>query len=620
MENRVYYKETSEDEWLKGYPLIFDGIKNEFRGSLVRLKENTEYNVKLELYNEGQLFRTISQSFKTWTSNPSIAQTFNISSFKNSGYVISDLQGTSEAWIKIVGDAEVNELSTINEAGIKVTNCRYVIFEDITLIGGAKHGFLVEKTSNNIRIVNCDISKWGRASAVTTSNGVYVDNAGNNINNDAGVKIDQAYNIVVERCYIHDCKGQSNPWKGTIPVGPYAGNTFSNVHPQGPGAIFINQAKEGIVLRFNDFIGSQTHRFNDVVETAQNGYVNGGFGMNADIYGNMMCFSQDDNIELDGSQNNVRCFNNRIEQSYCGISVAPNMQGPSYIFNNVIWNLGDSEKSQSAAVKSGGGISHTRGRQFFFNNTMHTLRNCISGVGYGASSGNERAKYIATTRNNILVSGKKPVDAKPESSGASNGGEGLSISDREKNPICDFDYDMLGNTTTEDGAGAIFVTEGSELNGIFALPMWHDAEHGVFTLKYKDKGIDKGIVIPNFTGNYHGNAPDMGALEMCSSSLIPIRPLDMIADKYYIRLTPGGTDEKITLYAGENAPEMPFSIRKSEDMQWLTVTANKNSVCPNTEIELILSASSVSTNYRKTGAITIRLKNGLSIPITVLAE
>jgi hypothetical protein len=425
---------------------------------------------------------------------------------------------------------------------------------------------------------------------------------------------------VIERCYIHDSKAQANPWSGTIKTGPYAGTSFSEVHPKGPNSIFVNTAPEGIVLRYNDLIGSQTHRFNDVVEDAQNGALNGGFGTNSDIYGNIMCFGQDDVIELDGAQNNVRCFNNRMEQAYCGISTAPNIAGPSYIFNNVIWNLGDEERATSVAVKNGGGISHTKGRQFFFNNTMYTPKNCISGVGYGASTGNERAKFIATSRNNILVSTRTATAARPESSGSSSGGDGLSISDREKNPACDFDYDMLGNPTGVNGAGTIYAIEGSEEHGIFAMPQWHDAEHGVFTLKYKDKGINKGVVIPNFTDNYHGDTPDMGAFEMCSSSLNPIRPLDIIADKYYIKLKPGGSSEKITLYAGENAPTMPFVIRKSEDMQWLNVSANKTSVAPDSEIELTLSASSISTNYLKTGALIIRLQNGLSVPITVLAE
>ena len=618
IENKVYYKETTQEEWLEAFPLQFDSKKEEFRGSIVRLKEATDYDVKVDMYNRGAVFRTVSGSFTTWNPNPPIAQTLNISSFSGDNYQFSGLKGSQDGWIKIIGDAPVNVLEVTREAGIKLSDCEFLIFEGITLIGGGKHGFLVENTSNNIRIINCDISKWGRLSTETTENGVHIDIDGNKINYDAGVKIDRAHNVVVERCYIHDSKALSNPWEGIIKVGQYKGRRFENVHPEGPTAVFVNQAIHSIVLRHNDFIGSQTHRYNDVVESSQNGYEDGGFGTNADIYGNMMIFGQDDTIELDGSQSNVRCFNNRMEQTFCGISTAPNRQGPSYIFNNIIWNLGDETTAQSVAVKNGGGDSHTHGRQFFFNNTMYVTRNGISGVGYGSSV--NRAQFNATTRNNILVSGQIPTSARPGSSGNASGGSGLSISDREKNPACDFDYDMIGNTTTATGAGQIHAIEGSQANGIFALPIFQDPDHGVFTLKYKDPGVDKGVVIPNFTGEYHGKAPDMGALELCASSLIPIRPLDMIADKYYIKLKAGGNTEKIMLYAGENAPEMPFTIRKSEDMTWLTVTSNVNSVSPNSEIELTLSASAENTDYSKIGMIIVRLENGLSVPVTVLAE
>lgn len=617
--NKVYYKEAAKSEWLEGYPLVFDKARNEFRGSIVRLNEDENYDVKVDLYNKGQIFKTYTGSFKTWTSNPPIAQTLNINSFKDADYVIDGLQGTENGWIKIVGDAPIDRLATTSEGGIRIKNSKYIIIEGLTLIGGGKHGFLLDQSASYIRIINCDISKWGRVSNMQTDKGVYIDADGNEINYDAGIKLDKASNILVERCYIHDSRTKTNPWAGTIKVGPHAGKTYKDVHPKGATGIFVNTTPEGIVLRYNDIIGSQTYRFNDVVENAQNGALDGGFGTNADVYGNMLIFSQDDGIELDGAQSNMRLYNNRVEQTFCGVSTAPNRAGPSYIFNNVIWNLGDEEKSQSAAIKNGGGESHTNGRQFFFNNTMYVVKNGISGIGYGSSV--DRAKFYATSRNNILVSGQTPSAARPGNSPTGgSGGTGLSISDREKDPTNDFDYDMIGNTTTIDGAGEIYATEGSEKNGIFAMPLFNDAEHGVFTLKYKDKGIDKGVVIPNFTTDFHGKGPDMGALELCSSSLIPIRPLDMIAEKYYIKLKPGGSPEKLMLYAGENVEEMPFSVRQSGDMSWLTVSSNVNTVRPNSEIELTLSASAEPVGYNKIGMIIVRLQNGLSVPITVLAE
>ena len=62
------------------------------------------------------------------------------------------------------------------------------------------------------------------------------------------------------------------------------------------------------VIRYNEFIGSDAHRFNDAVEGWGNFHPRGGFNQDAEIYGNFMIFCNDDNIELDVGQQNVLCF------------------------------------------------------------------------------------------------------------------------------------------------------------------------------------------------------------------------------------------------------------------------------------------------------------------------
>ena len=80
--------------------------------------------------------------------------------------------------------------------------------------------------------------------------------------------------------------------------------------------------------------------------------------------------------------------------------------------------------------------------------------------------------------------------------------------------------------------------EGSEKNAVYGAPAFVDLEQGLLTLRKKDKGIDKGMKIPNFTDGYKGKAPDLGAFEYGSPEVIfPRRPVDMEADKYLIRLS-----------------------------------------------------------------------------------
>ena len=632
-ECRVFFRKNNESNWTAGYPPVFDTEAKEFRGSLVRLSENTIYKVKAEIYYQGNKTYTSSEiSFATWNPNVTIGATHDISEYKTGSgntayYLINNVQGSANAWVKITSSSVLDMLSCTAAHAIQITNSKYVILEGITLIGGGKNGISVENansstnvTVSDIRIINCNISKWGRASNTTTSKGVYVDDLGNEINYDGGVRIYKAKNIVVERCYIHDSKAKSNAWYDVIQEGAYAGNTYSNVHPKGPTGIFVDRANAGIVLRYNDVIGSQSHRFNDVIETAQNGDVIGGFTKDGDIYGNMLALGRDDGIELDGGQCNIRMYNNRLEQTYTGISTAPNRKGPSYIFNNVIWNMGDGAKSvrQSVAVKNGGDVTYTKGRQFFFNNTMVVERNCISGVGYG--DGEKRAMYWATTRNNILVSGRTPSAARPESSPqGSSGGDGLSISDRESDPTCDFDYDLLGNTVVSNGQGAIYAQSGSEAHAVKGLPKFADITQGNFTItSSNDIGIDKGVFIPGFSTAYQGLAPDMGAFEYGASSLMPIRPLAIQANKYMVDFGSSNAEQIITFTVGDIGNATSFKICKSEDMTWVRATASINTINSNSTFTLRFNAG--KTNGTQVGVILVRLPDGLSIPVTVKAN
>jgi FMN-dependent NADH-azoreductase len=58
-----------------------------------------------------------------------------------------------------------------------------------------------------------------------------------------------------------------------------------------------------------------------------------------DIHNNDISEMTDDGIELDFSERNVRCFNNRLTNVFQGISVQPIFGGPVYIFRNAAYNV-----------------------------------------------------------------------------------------------------------------------------------------------------------------------------------------------------------------------------------------------------------------------------------------
>jgi hypothetical protein len=58
-----------------------------------------------------------------------------------------------------------------------------------------------------------------------------------------------------------------------------------------------------------------------------------------DIYGNEISECTDDGIELDGSEQNTRCFENRLTNVFQGISLQPVHGGPVYVFRNAMYNV-----------------------------------------------------------------------------------------------------------------------------------------------------------------------------------------------------------------------------------------------------------------------------------------
>ena len=159
--------------------------------------------------------------------------------------------------------------------------------------------------------------------------------------------------------------------------------------------------------------------------------------------------------------------------------------------------------------------------------------------------------------------------------------------------------------------------EGSEKNAVYGAPAFVDLEQGLLTLRKKDKGIDKGMKIPNFTDGYKGKAPDLGAFEYGSPEVIfPRRPVDMVADKYLIRLS-GKKSAKITVKIGKMV-STGFCIRMSDDMKpWLKVTPSMGNINSGDTVTLTLEVVG-DVKYTKNGMVLFRLDDGFSIPITIM--
>ncbi|MDD4490537.1 MAG: hypothetical protein PHD30_08580, partial [Paludibacter sp.] len=114
-------------------------------------------------------------------------------------------------------------------------------------------------------------------------------------------------------------------------------------------------------------------------------------------------------------------------------------------------------------------------------------------------------------------------------------------------------------------------------------------------------------------------APDMGAFEYnTASSLIPIRPLNIVSDKYFVKLKIG-VPVTINLTIGELEQSTEIQICKSLDMDWLSIVPDKYTISSNSNIKLTLTATR-SKEYRQLGILLVRISNGLSVPISLSAN
>ena len=342
---RLEWWAYGDDAWTAVDALEFPYFPTDgsYRGSMRGLSEDTDYSARLATNGVA----VAQGSFRTWKSDVPIAKTIELSTDGEQPIVISE-RGAADGWIRYVAkDGKALDFGEGENPPIAIRGARYVVIDGLRILGNrARHVFDI-RDARFVRIRNCDISRWGRTGEPRFDKKGWIFDPAKpegkwGINLDGAIKIGQeTFACVVERCWIHDPRGRANSW-------------FYS-HPSGPEAIVMDRPEGSTVIRWNDFVGSDLHRYNDAVEGTGNFNRSGGFNRDADVYGNFMAFCNDDCIELDGGQRNVRCQGNRFESSYCGVSVQGCMRGPSYVCDNLFSGMGGEFGESGQTLKTGGG-------------------------------------------------------------------------------------------------------------------------------------------------------------------------------------------------------------------------------------------------------------------------
>ena len=360
--------------------------ETDFKGSLLGLKENTSYVV--QIFRDGE--KTDEGSFKTWKSDVPVAKTIEIDPAEFKGAFKVNMKGSEDGWIRITAKGGKPLVNPSADVAFIVDGASYVLLDDMTLIGGpdARHVITIYN-SDHVRVRGCDISGWGSINVKQnftcnlppnqykgTCNGRYGRPDRPTINYEAAIEIGSGSSCtVIERCYVHDPLTTSVSWY--------------YCHPAGPEAIYMRKPEHSTVLRWNDFVGSDVHRWNDAVEGAGNFHEDGGFNRDADIYGNFMIFANDDCIELDGGQQNVRTFENRFEGALCGASIQGCMVSPTFVYNNLFSGMVEEFNKTGQTIKTSRNGKHAR---------AYIFDNILWGRGSGYSARPDLYSYISNNK------------------------------------------------------------------------------------------------------------------------------------------------------------------------------------------------------------------------------
>ena len=564
-----FFRQKGTEKWHQGLDAVFDAEQNQYRGSIVRLKENTTYELKLVGGKNGKIL--CSGSFTTWADKVNVARTIEIDPEKlNDTLVIRDA-GKPDGWIRYTQKPGTVIDFKQQKSVIKLEKASYVILDKFTIKGG--HKYAIEMNDcNYVRISNCDISGWGipgiqRCDYNGRFHEVGKEPSGYGINFNGAINIKQGKGIVVERCYIHDSRITANSWY------------FS--HPAGPQAITV-ASPQSCVIRYNDFVGSDEHRFNDAVESIGNFRKDGGLNRDADVYGNFMIFCSDDNIELDGGQQNVRCFDNRFEGSYCGVSIQGCMTGPSYVFDNIFLNMGDVYGFVGNTLKSSAGARWFAVNQ---NNHSYIFNNTLTGVGKGTNI-DVKMDY----RNNIWCGSRRINGTSNPHSGNSNV------------------FERRSSAYTMD-------------NTMFGKIKFADIEKGDLRLAKKSKFKGKGCAIPNFTASAD---VDPGAFHNQTEQ--PARPLGVsVVPRQINCIHKNGklpAPVQITVKGIDKKFNGKFTVCKNRDFDWFDVVPSSGIIKDGKEVKLELrikpNIKLEATKYR--GAFLIRFEDGFSRPVSVYMD
>jgi len=233
----------------------------------------------------------------------------------------------------------------------------------------------------------------------------------------------------------------------------------------------------------------------------------------------------DDAIEVDGPGYNVVILGNYFHQCFNAISTAPIGVGPVWAIRNIIYGvdrllpgggidyLGQYGGPPYGVFKFASGARPPRnGRMLIYHNTalINTERQNNRASAFSRVWDNAAGLDVVLRNNSLTI--KEGV------------GNAIWIEGYASGYTFNFDsdYDNLWRPSGRELAKIIDKTyvnlsdmqgDGYEINGVSENPQYIDPTQGNFSLPAGSSLMDAGLHIPGINDDYHGAAPDIGAVE-----------------------------------------------------------------------------------------------------------
>jgi len=446
-----------------------------------------------------------------------VTQTFGVTTFEGTQYLTADGTPDRPIVIKAAGDGEVILDGRGAHTLFDVKAADYNYFEGLTFR-------------------NTDIAIWAGTQFIVGSKGLTVKNSRFE---DVGIGVFSNWSgssdfYIADNVFI----GRNDPdhltgWNGAF-WAQFAGVDGQQFPPVNASYTAVRLYGSGHVVAYN-YIAN----FHDGIDIETYGNPDGSHAIDGpqyppreywdrrpvaiDFYNNYLTNFHDNAIETDGGLHNIRVMRNVMVNSashpFCNQPIGG---GPAYWIRNIVYNApGGSTRltSGSAGVvfynntiltETSGGSSanvHWRNNLMLGQGSAPEIFSITTNTGYSSSDYNgfrpnpgAAASFVWNSPeipSGVTYDGASPMQRRSfptlEAYSAATGQDAHSVL---------LDYDVFVNVPRLDR---------SDLTTVQRVL---DARDYDFRLEPGSAAIDRGVVIPNVTDGFDGEAPDLGALEL----------------------------------------------------------------------------------------------------------